>query len=205
AFAMTLAIQIHVLTSLFAVMVLMIFFIAGLIYSSKKMNLLLKVVLAAGATVLMTANVWYPLFEVNHENQLMRPAVVMNMEQHALSLDIIRPFHDLSLVVLLLFVIQFLLAIYGNTSKITKLVIVAAFIFFGLSSKVSPWNPLAAKFPAFTMIQFPSRFLLPAIVLIILSLALSFERLLKENTKSKYILVYLALIVLSVGAVNDQL
>ncbi|QXN87702.1 hypothetical protein KV134_04895 [Tetragenococcus halophilus] len=94
AFAMTLAIQAHVLTALFSVIILAPFFIIGFIYSKNKKQLFFYTLIAALITVFMTANVWYPLLEVNMENQLMRPAVVWNMENHAVRLDLFKPYKD---------------------------------------------------------------------------------------------------------------
>ncbi|MDN6751425.1 MAG: hypothetical protein L0L95_14365, partial [Staphylococcus equorum] len=207
AFVMTLAIQIHVLTVLFSVIILIPFFVFGFLHSKNKKTLFMYTFIAALATIFMTANVWYPLLEVNMENQLMRPAVVWNMENHALRLDLIRPHKDLSLVVCLLFVVQFFIIIYRKMSKTNLLATITAFMWFALSTKVFPWNDFASRFPSVSIIQFPGRLLLPAVVLIILALSLSMEAI-SSSEKRKIdsrILIYPFLLLMLIGAVRNHI
>ena len=207
AFVMTLAIQIHVLTALFSVLILIPFFLIGFVQSKNKKSFFMYTFIAALATVFMTANVWYPLLEVNVENQLMRPAVVWDMENNALKLDVIRPYKDLSLVVCLLFVVQFFITIFRKMSKTNLLTTAIAFIWFALSTKVFPWNDFANRFPSISIIQFPGRLLLPAVVLIILALSLSIETI-SSNEKRKIdsrILIYPFLFLMLIGAVRNHI
>ncbi|BAK94955.1 putative uncharacterized protein [Tetragenococcus halophilus subsp. halophilus] len=207
AFVMTLAIQIHVLTVLFSVIILIPFFVFGFLHSKNKKTLFMYTFIAALATIFMTANVWYPLLEVNMENQLMRPFVVWNMENHALRLDLIRPYKDLSLVVCLLFVVQFFIIIYRKMSKTNLLATITAFMWFALSTKVFPWNDFVNRFPSISIIQFPSRLLPPAVVLIILALSLSIETI-SSSEKRKIdsrILIYPFLLLMLIGAVRNHI
>ncbi|MCF1676399.1 hypothetical protein [Tetragenococcus halophilus] len=207
AFAMTLAIQAHVLTALFSVIILAPFFIIGFIYSKNKKQLFFYTLIAALITVFMTANVWYPLLEVNMENQLMRPAVVWNMENHAVRLDLFKPYKDFSLVVCLLFIGQFLAAIYSKMNILNRLTTITSFGLFALSSKVFPWNDITDKFPSISIIQFPGRLLLPAVVLIILALSLSMETILdnKGTRIDKRIIIYPILFLMLLGSVKGHM
>lgn len=155
----------------------------------------------------MTANVWYPLLEVNTENQLMRPAVVWEMENNAVRLDLVKPYKDFSLVVCLLFVGQFLIAIYRKMNILNRLTTITSFVFFAVSTKVFPWNDITNRFPSISIIQFPGRLLLPAIVLIILALGLSIESIF-TNSKIKLdtrLVIYPVLLLMLFGAVEGHL
>ncbi|MDN6731752.1 MAG: hypothetical protein L0L39_06175, partial [Atopostipes suicloacalis] len=207
AFVMTLAIQVHVLTALFSVIILIPFFIVGLIYSKNRKILFKYTLIAALATLFMTANVWYPLLEINTENQLMRPAVVWEMENNAVRLDLVKPYKDFSLVVCLLFVGQFLIVLYRKMTTLNRLTTVIAFMLFALSSRVFPWNDIVNRFPSISIIQFPGRLLLPAIVLIILALGLSIESIVTSGRGQldKRIVVYPVLFLALFGAVRDHI
>ncbi|WP_103083961.1 hypothetical protein, partial [Tetragenococcus halophilus] len=207
AFVMTLAIQIHVLTVLFSVIILIPFFVFGFLHSKNKKTLFMYTFIAALATIFMTANVWYPLLEVNMENQLMRPAVVWNMENHAVRLDLFKPYKDFSLVVCLLFIGQFLAAIYSKMNILNRLTTITSFGLFALSSKVFPWNDITDKFPSISIIQFPGRLLLPAVVLIILALSLSMETILdnKGTRIDKRIIIYPILFLMLLGSVKGHM
>ncbi|MCF1685404.1 hypothetical protein LQF67_07350 [Tetragenococcus halophilus] len=207
AFVMTLAIQIHVLTALFSVFILIPFFVIGFVHSKNKKTLFTYTFIAALVTVFMTANVWYPLLEVNVENQLMRPAVVWDMEDAALKIDLLTPSKELSPIVFLLFVFQFFMSIYKRLSKVNLLITAIAFIWFVLSTKIFPWNDIADSFPSISIIQFPGRLLLPAVVLIILALSLSIETI-SSNEKRKIdsrILIYPFLFLMLIGAVRNHI
>ncbi|MDN6836658.1 MAG: hypothetical protein L0L86_11040, partial [Lactococcus lactis] len=207
AFVMTLAIQIHVLTTLFSVIILIPFFAIGFIRSKNKKRLFTYTLIAALATVFMTANVWYPLLEVNVENQLMRPAVVWNMEDNAVRLDLFKPHKDFSLVVCSLFVGQFLLAISSKISKMNRFITIIAFIIFAFSTKVFPWDDIIDRFPAITMLQFPGRLLLPAVVLVILALSFSIETIFTNGWKKldARVVVYPILLLALFGAVKNHI
>lgn len=109
SFVVTLSIQIHVLTTLFLVIILSVFFIIGIIISRNRVKLFGWVVKAALLTTFMTANVWYPLLETNIENNLLSPWLNLDMDGTALKLTLFNFPGYITLVVLALFFLQFIL------------------------------------------------------------------------------------------------
>lgn len=200
---MSLAIQIHLLTAFFLTIILSVFFIVGLIQTNDKLSLFTSVLIAAVVTVCMTANVWYPLIETNFENDLLRPFVEWNMEASAVKLSLQGPLSNLSITVFSLFVTQFILLVFIVPNNLNKIVIILAFVFFIMSSRLIPWNEIAQIYPSVTIIQFPSRLLLPALSFITLGIALSFETLMQKggNRKqcTKYSLYCLLLCLCFIG------
>ncbi|MDN6167159.1 MAG: hypothetical protein L0J18_13520 [Tetragenococcus koreensis] len=203
---MTLAIQVHLLTALFLIAILSIFFIIGFIQSNDKKNLFVSVLIAAIITIFTTANVWYPLLETSIENQLLRPFVNADMESSAIRLFIDKPANHLTMATFGLFVFQYLLLLFIKVGKLNKIVTFQSFVFFILSSRIIPWNEIAPKFPALMMLQFPSRLFLPAIVLGVLSVALSVESLFEDRQKQlkKSYIVYMILIGLCLMGIKIQ-
>src|SRR5699024_4904491 len=133
------------------------------------------------------ANVWYPLLEVHMENQVLRPFVEWNMEGSAVRFLVDNPLASLPVPVFLLFIFQFLLTVGLKQKLLNGISTILAFIFFVLSLKIFPWNILAQKWPSITIIQFPSRLLLPATVLVILALGLSLNQFLSNyNYRKNY-------------------
>jgi len=90
AFAVTLSIQTHVLTSLFLVILLSIFFVVGVCTLSNKLNLIKSVVIAAIITIFMTANVWYPLIETNFENIMNPPFLNYDFDSAATQISLFK-------------------------------------------------------------------------------------------------------------------
>lgn len=200
---MYLCVQIHLLTSLLMIIIMFFFFIIGLIKTNEKKKLFIKVSIAAIITILMTANVWYPLVEVNMGNDILRPFVPENMESSAVKLLSRDSFGYLNLFVFFLFIMQFLLVLFLEVSKKNKIVTLLSFFFFILSSTLLPWNDWATAFPSITIIQFPFRFFLPAVALLFFALGLSSEGFVQKNKLKKknklYYNVFL-LLLLFLGA-----
>ncbi|MDN6640618.1 MAG: hypothetical protein L0L10_07525 [Tetragenococcus sp.] len=203
---MTLAIQVHLLTALLLIATLSIFFIAGFIQTKDKKNLLISVLIAAVITVFTTANVWYPLLETSIENQLLRPFVNADMESSAIRLALNNPANHLTIASFGLFIFQYLLLLFVKVGKLNKIVTFQSFVFFILSSKIIPWNEIAPKFSTITMLQFPSRLFLPAVILGALSVALSIESLFEGGQKKfkKTYIVYAILIGLCLLGIKVQ-
>jgi hypothetical protein len=199
AFVVTLSIQIHVLTSVFLVFLLMIFFVIGMFVTKNRFQLIEWVSTAAVLTIAMTANVWYPLLETNLENIILPPR--LNYDFNATSLRVVLsdfPTH-ISLLVSSLFILQAFFTLFIKNNLLNRTVTILGFTLFFASTKIFPWNEIIEKFPAITIIQFPTRFLEPAVILIIFGLGLSLELLLKEkNYKIKKISIYMLLIFLTI-------
>lgn len=205
AFSVTLSIQIHVLTSLFLVVLLAIFFIVGMCISKNRLQLLGWVTVAAIITLVMTANVWYPLFETNLENTLLPPFLNYNFEATALKVSLYMLPAHITIIVFSLFVLQFNFILFIKNSLLNRLVTILGFTIFVISTRIFPWNEIIETIPNLAIIQFPFRFLVPAIALIILGLGLSIEEILSKKRIFQSIPFFVIFLVLMVGAISQHI
>ncbi|MDN6167247.1 MAG: hypothetical protein L0J18_13970, partial [Tetragenococcus koreensis] len=206
---MTLAIQVHVLTALLLIIILGIFFIISFFQTKAKTKLVTSVLIAAVITVFTTANVWYPLLETSIENQLLTPFTNPDMESSAIRLFLDNPANHLTVASFSLLTFQYLLLLFGKVDKVNKIVTFQSSLFFILSSRIIPWNEITSKFSTLAILQFPSRLFLPAIVLSILSVALSIESFFagrQKTIKKSYMLyvILLGLCLLGLKIQNDS-
>lgn len=205
AFAVTLSIQIHVLTSLFLIILLAIFFIVGIFISQNKLHLLKWVSVAAVITSIMTANVWYPLLETNLENILLPPFLNYNFEATALKVSLFMLPAHITIIVFALFVLQFIFILFIKNNLLNRLVTLLSFTMFVTSTRIFPWNEIVEKLPTLAIIQFPFRFLVPAIALIIFGLGLSFEEIFSKKMDIQKIPFLTILLIVMVGAISQHI
>lgn len=204
AFAVTLSIQTHVLTSLFLVILLSIFFVVGVCTLSNKLNLIKSVVIAAIITIFMTANVWYPLIETNFENIMNPPFLNYDFDSAATQISLFKLPAHITIVVLSLFVLQFIVVLFIKTNLLNRLVTILGFFFFIASTKLFPWNEIIEKIPSISIIQLPSRFLGLAIVLIILGVGLSIEEGISKKMKVQTIVLYSLLLIIMISGISQH-
>ncbi|WP_207940935.1 hypothetical protein DOK78_001518 [Enterococcus sp. DIV2402] len=204
-FAMTLAVQVHVLTTLFLVILLSIFFVLAFFSSDNKVRLVQWVSIAAVLTICTTANVWYPLLEVNLENTILPPFFNANMDKSALKLSFQTLPTHLTITVFSLYIFQFILLFFVKPSKTNRIVTILAYITFIASTRIFPWNELISIIPNISLIQFPSRLLMPSVILVLLGIGLSLEQLFKQEATSRLTssVIYLVLFsCLSLGVIE---
>lgn len=201
AFVVTLSVQMHMLTSLFLVILLSIFFVVGIFTSSDRLNLIKSVVIAAVITIFMTANVWYPLIETNFENIMNPPFLNYDFDSSAIQITLFKLPAHITIIVLSLFILQFIVVLFIKNNLLNRLVTILGFFFFMAGTKLFPWNEILEKIPDLSIIQYPSRFLGVAIVLIILGLGLSIEEYISQGIKTKTATLYTFLVIIMIGGI----
>lgn len=204
ALSVTLMIQTHVLSSLVLVIILAIFFVIGWWRSSDRGALLKRLALAVGLTILLTSNVWGAMLEVYSSNQLITP--FFNPDpMNSGTVAFLTPDGRLSIAFAVLMVSQLAMFICyrRRLSLINQLVTVLGVAFFILSTQLLPWNRIFEFVPTLGLIQFPYRFLGPAIILLLLGVGLTltahpWPTVTGENT-ANVMLIILVIISLLAG------
>lgn len=197
AICTALMIQTHFLTSLFVIMIYVPCFGYAFFKTDKRGKLLGKLCLAIGLFLLLTANIWAGLLEVNLSNKILSPFINKNMYGTAISLNGYRLTNWLAPIALVFFgALQIILLVkyWKKISALNRLVSLEALVFLVLSSKLLPWKWLSVNVPGVDILQFPFRFFVPYIVLLIISIGLFFMEL---GWSKKKVLVALSVIVIA--------
>lgn len=171
-----LMVQIHLLTSLFLIMIYVIFFLVIFFKSSlaEKKGLLKDGVLAVVVFIPFTLNIWLAFWQVYGHNQLLPPFINRHIEQN--TIDGKSSYWLTSSYVLMgLIGISFFSALmcWKKLDLLTKLSLASSAIFFLLSTQLLPWHQWVADQVRFAqLIQFPFRFYIPFSVLLLLGFGL---------------------------------
>ena len=162
ALTVALVIQVHVLSALMSISVLVVFFIVGMFKTSHKAQLLVKCFVAGALALILTFNVWGSMLEVFTTNTLFSPFAEPNMAGWTMNISTGNyDFSHLGLVMSVIFILQilFMFSKKETVSLANKLVTITGAGFLILSSNIVPWARLSAIFPQLqSFLQFPYRF-----------------------------------------------
>ena len=163
--------QVHLLSALFSIAVLVPFFIIGMIANKNKILLLKKVVLAAILTLVLTFNVWGAMIDVFKSNTLISVFPVKYLATQTTHFSLGQSsIYELGFFMSLFVVFQLLYCMYHykTLSNTDKLFSFLGTIFVILSSNLTPWNFIGKKIVILqSYLQFPYRFLTLACVFLI--------------------------------------
>lgn len=195
----TLIIQTHVLSALFLISILAVFFTVGFIKSNNRLKMLRDLLISILFTLVLTCNIWGSFLEIYGTNVVLAPfhnAVpltngVVNFTLENSQLTSI-------FVIVLAIQISLLFMHYKKLPISNKLSTILGIIFLCLSTQLVPWNKVFNLVPAISVIQFPYRFLGPALILILLGLGMSLMSLSQysiDNLDIKSLLLLICLLV----------
>lgn len=176
--AVTAMMQTHVLSTLFLVVILAIFFVIAWFKTSKRVDLVKKVMWSALLTLLLTSNVWGAMLELYSSNHLLAPF----KNTIPLSNGIVNFTADgsqMSLWMALLVTCQVALSLFNwqRWTLLNKTVTIVGGSLLIASTSLLPWDTLFKWIPGLSMLQFPYRLLGPASILLLLGLGLSLTML----------------------------
>lgn len=194
ALVMSIVSQIHVLSIVLFVILLIPFFVVGLIKSNNKTKMCLDLLYAILATLLLTTNIWLSLFYSRFNENLFNP-ISANMAGTGIS---IRRFTILAVITFLLQIIYII--INYKKSKLNVFITSLAIVFWILSSKFFPWKVIQRMFPILKeTFQYPRRISILFIPLILVGVAISANELIKADNRNINlgIIVLLSLVFLS--------
>lgn len=202
ALTMSVMIQVHVLSALMSIGVLLVFFIVGFIQTNQKSKLLLTCFLAGLLSLVLTFNVWGAMLDVFANNKLYPPHVNVMMSNSTMNLSMGGPtLTKIGLVMSLIFVVQIsLLFIKQVKFTVTNRVVTSlGLVFLVLTSKLVPWTDLAQVIPQIqSFLQYPRRFEGFAVVLLLAGLSATLSSSSFKNYR-KYVDLFLIVGGLVVG------
>ncbi|MBB1086444.1 cell division protein [Limosilactobacillus fastidiosus] len=182
---MTIIMQIHLLSSVFFVVALIPFFIAGLIHSNNPRLMWIDLLKAVIGTIILTANIWGALLMINLNNHIAYPAN-FNLFANALrpaTFSNNRRF--LSFFIWFLFTAQFIFVIRKpHRSSLNTFITSWGFLILILSSVITPWKKFQQWLPFLShTLQFPSRLTIIAYPLLFAGIAMTITTIVNSTPK----------------------
>lgn len=183
--AIALMFQIHVLSSVFLVLVYIPFFLLAFIESQNKKQLVLSLIEAIGVFALLSLNILLSLVDLNSHNELKKPFINQNMDRNTITgTSKYWLFTPWLLPVILGATGFFTWKNWRKLSKYLKTMIGTGTVFLILSTNLIPWKTLTqSDNPLITIIQFPFRFFVPATVLLLISFSVLIFRHTKKSVR----------------------
>lgn len=172
ALPMAVILQIHLMTSLIAVLALVPFVLVGIVLTHHTIKMLINGTVAVIITALLSGNVLGTIYDIYSSNQLIPTYPVFHMQsmENALMLHsnhIEIPAGEFLLIVILLYAIFQ----WKHLRILDWTILVDGLGFLWLSSAYFPWDHLWPIWPKISsIIQFPARFLPVALLLLLLLL-----------------------------------
>ncbi|MFC3932479.1 hypothetical protein ACVR0S_02790 [Streptococcus dentapri] len=196
AVSVALIFQVHLLSTLFLIIMYIPFFVYGFFQTQKKLKVIGQGLLSVGLALLLTANVWLALLFLRMENRLLDPFINGLMDNNAINTGssywIITPY---PLVLFLIGQIIYLVVRWRNMAKWKRILHSVYLLFIMLSTTLVPWKWMVDRGIKFAeLIQFPFRFFIPATILLLLIGAMTLNRFVKWRKLSCWILTIFALI-----------
>ena len=198
---MSILIQVHLVTSLIGILILVLFYSFGLYKSRDKKKLLIKVVIAAGITLLLTANVWGAILDVYSGN-----TVVSTFPNPDLSNSVMHftttsyNWNHYGLIFSFIFIAQtiYTLIKFRYMALVEKLINGCGIIFLIGSSSLMPWKRVGNHFPILkTMLQFPERLSVISFVLLLLGIGIALSKVSYTRLVSCSMLVIASIIFIN--------
>lgn len=178
AVAVSVMVQIHMLSAFLLILAYLPFYLYGFVKSTDKKNILWNGIKAVALALVLTANVWVVLANVGRANNLVEPFInsklyIMTVNQRSIQW-LITP---IPLLLMVLYQLYFTFKHWRHFDTLLRLVVGSFFLFLVLSSSIFPWYSInKLNLSLVNLIQFPFRFFIPATVLLLLAVALIFER-----------------------------
>lgn len=188
ALLMSLTIEIHLLSALLFILVLIFAWLYALKIATIKVQMLLDTVKAILATIVLTANTLVPLIYLSLTNHLAMPAD-FDVVKNTLRLDSLNNTHTTITAFLLgVLILQMMLAILNwRHDRLNLIVTLLGAIFFWISSRFFCWSIIVSHFPMVSrLLQFPVRLMMLAYPLLIVGLARSFASISSLPIKKRF-------------------
>ena len=178
AVAVSVMVQIHMLSAFLLILAYLPFYLYGFVKSTDKKNILWNGIKAVALALVLTANVWVVLANVGRANNLVEPFInsklyIMTVNQRSIQW-LITP---IPLLLMVLYQLYFTFKHWRHFDTLLRLFVGSFFLFLVLYSSIFPWYSInKLNLSLVNLIQFPFRFFIPATVLLLLAVALIFER-----------------------------
>lgn len=168
--SMALVIQVHMLSTLLAILILIPLTILATYWWQDKVKNWFKIIKAVMITLFLTANIWWPYLYVTRNNVINTPGT------SKMSGNVTRFFENdyawngtvnwpLSIIVFTILVAG--LTLWKRINLVTRVLTVLGWILLVLQTNLVPWDQLLGHWPVIALIQFPFRFGFLLIIVII--------------------------------------
>ncbi|WP_054669717.1 hypothetical protein [Lentilactobacillus senioris] len=193
--AVTILIQIHVLSSVLSIVFLMITFSYSLFQSTtNKKQLIKNTVIAAAITIILTINIWLPYIVLNTQNRLINPFPYADPQSHTLNWSGAAVLL-VSLICILGCAVLFV-SVKNINNKSTKFLGGwLGIVTLVLASGFFPWNLLFKTFKFLYILQFPFRLAPIAFLLLIYVGFMTLQEINLNETGQKFVILGLRVMV----------
>ncbi|WP_395319460.1 MFS transporter [Fructilactobacillus frigidiflavus] len=216
ALVVAILIEMHILSAVITVLLLILFFLVGVYRSQAKGAYLQKIGLNVGLTLLLTANYFAAFFDVFGHNHLIAPFRVQSLQSGGMQLvDQTLMQGGVGFVFIIIITAQIIFILFNlNRSNPNVMLTTIGLFFFGLSSEYFPWDQIGKHVPIFRdFLQFPSRFYAVAALLLLTGFLLSINQFMQQVrfpvVKNIYLagvgLLALTAVLIGMGNVQHQL
>lgn len=197
--AISIMFQIHVLSTLFLVLIYFIFFIIIFFKSDNKKELIKNLFLAVLLFLLLTMNVWANMLDIYRYNELVPPFLNNHMENNTITANS-SYWIKYPIFLPILFALFFCLLL-NKRNVLPYFVKISGFIIISftiIASNFIPWKLLSnLQNPILGLLQFPFRFIVFPIVLLLISFAIIVSSIKNIRVSKPFYLILLLIIALS--------
>lgn len=204
-FVTSLFAETHVLSTIFLVVIYIIFFIIALFRVQNIKKLFISLFISIMMTLVLTSNVWLSMIDLYRNNQLLSPFTNLSPLQNGMI-----NFYDgsrLPIIFLILFTVQIGLLTFKiiKTNFISKVVTVIGTLILIASFPLLPWNSIFEHASFISIIQFPYRILPFAEALLLLGLGITLTSGTGQNNVPQvYKLVMFVIVIISLTSVQKN-
>lgn len=189
--------QIHIVSALLAVLLLIPFFIVGIIKRSNKTVFILDIVKSIAVFIVLSFNSLYSFYQVFSKNKVILPqkfdlavnSLHLNL-YHFSYANILGSVENAILPIFTILTVLQLIYVFSNlrADLLNDVAIIWGFCLLLISSPIFPWQVVQKIFPALeSSFQFPSRLVIIAYPLIILGFGLTLNTFIKKNNRVKQV------------------
>ncbi|CAM2858570.1 cell division protein [Fructilactobacillus fructivorans] len=172
--------EMHILSALFTVIMLLPFALIGLWRSRAKWKYLGKIALNVILTLILAGNYFVSFLSVFGKNELMPPFMMEYMGTYSASFNFYNNLpNGVGIVLTLICVFQLIYMIIAKRKDLTNIVVtVIGGLFLLLSSAILPWNAMGEQWTYMqNFIQFPYRFFPYAAILLMVGFLISISQI----------------------------
>lgn len=162
ALIVSLLIQVHILSALMSVIILIVFFIIGFFQTNHKLRLSLTCFLAGLLTLILTFNVWGAMLDVFTTNKIYPTYANLHMSNSTMNISTGNfTITQIGLIMSLLFVLQICYLFFQkkDLTLLNRTITILGLFFLILTSNLIPWTRVGIVIPELQhYLQFPRRF-----------------------------------------------
>lgn len=171
ALSMSLLVNTHTLSAVFAVIAIIPFFLISFIQSEKKLQWVKQLILAIFMFVLLSLNTIVAYIDVFFSNNILQPFIPESFLKNSTYISITEMYGNRNIGIffgaLFLFQMIYLVKNLKDFALLDRLMTIIGGLFFVVSTSLFPWDYLVEKMPSLSIIQFPFRFTVISYVLLI--------------------------------------